>query len=121
MKKLMMSALGFALPMLALAQGSPNLSNFQQLVDSVGRLIATALPILVALALLFFFYGLAKFILAAGNEESKAEGRRIMVWGIVALFVMVSIWGLVAFLGSALGISQGQSLPDVPGVRGVNR
>jgi len=109
MKKLMMSALGFALPMLALAQGSPNLSNFQQLVDSVGRLIATALPILVALALLFFFYGLAKFILAAGNEESKAEGRRIMVWGIVALFVMVSIWGLVAFLGSALG------------VRGVNR
>jgi hypothetical protein len=119
MKKLVASVLGFALPAIALAQTTPTLGNFSQLLLSIGTIINTALPIIVALALLFFFYGLAKFILASGDEEARKQGKHIMIWGIVALFVMVSVWGLVAFLGQALGIQQGQSLPNVPRVNNV--
>ena len=49
-------------------------------------------------------WGLAKYILAAGNEESKASGKTIMIGGIVALFVMTSVWGLVGWLGGAVGL-----------------
>lgn len=118
MKRFITGGLVFTLPMLALAQqqGQPTLSNFDTLLQSIGRVINGALPIIVTLALLFFFYGLARFILASGDEEARKNGKHIMIWGIVALFVMVSVWGLVAFLGQALGIGQGQSLPNVPGV-----
>ncbi|MFZ3020334.1 MAG: hypothetical protein WA051_02345 [Minisyncoccia bacterium] len=120
MKKLITGALGFALPAVALAQTAPNLNYVEQLLSSISRLVNTALPVIVAVALLFFFYGLAKFILASGgDDDAKKAGKHIMVWGIVALFVMVSVWGLVAFLGQALGIQQGQSLPNVPSVNQV--
>ncbi len=118
MKKLVVGISALALPVFAFAQGQP-LSNVTGLVTQIGTIISTALPILVALALLFFFYGLARFILASGDEEARKNGKHIMIWGIVALFVMVSVWGLVSFLGDALGIKQGQSLPTVPSVRQV--
>jgi len=52
------------------------------------------------LALLFFFWGVARFILNADNEEKRREGKSIMVWGIVALFVMLFVWQIVNILAN---------------------
>ncbi|MEK7194350.1 MAG: pilin [Patescibacteria group bacterium] len=119
MKKLLYATLAFA-PSLALAQGSPDLNNLQVLLGSISRLVSAALPIVVGLALLAFFWGLMKFIFAAGNEESKAEGKSIMIYGIIALFVMVAVWGLVGFIAGSLGVQTGGQvtggIPSVPGL-----
>lgn len=113
MKKVILTALTFA-PAIAMAQ---NLNNLETLLRSVGRLINIALPIVVAIGLLAFFWGLVKFIFA--GEEAKKEGQHLMIWGLVALFVMVSVWGLVRFIGNALNINeQGGSAP-VPTVQGL--
>lgn len=111
MKKFALVALAAA-PALASAQ---NLGNLETLLRSIGRLVGIALPIVVALALLAFFWGLVKFIFS----DKKEEGKSIMIWGIVALFVMVAVWGLVRFVGSALGITptqQPDAVPTVPGL-----
>ena len=58
---------------------------------------------------------MAKFILAAGSEEGRKEGRNIMIWGIIALFVIVSVWGLVQVLNNTfLGGSRGDTSVDIP-------
>lgn len=120
MKKFLGGIAVFALPMFALAQTSgPQLTNIQQFLTAISHLVSIALPIVVALALLAFFWGLATFIFAAGSEDAKDRGKRIMIWGVVALFVMVSVWGLVQFIGSALGIQQGQDISHVPTVQGL--
>lgn len=75
---------------------SPN--NLQDIVFIFLDIISLLIPLAVALAVLFFFWGLAKFILNSGNEEKKSEGKEVMLWGIVALFVMVTIGGIVAML-----------------------
>ncbi len=110
MKKFIIAALAVA-PSAAFAQ---QLGNIETLLQSIGRLIDLALPIVVALALLAFFWGLAKFIFA--GSEGAAEAKNLMLWSIVALFVMVSVWGLVRFIGNAFNIDQGGSIeiPDVP-------
>ena len=118
MKKLLGGLATFALPMLALGAG-PQLTNIGEFITSIGRLINQLLPIVVALALLAFFWGLAQFIFASGDEGAKDEGKRRMIWGVVALFVMVSVWGLVGFVGSALGIQQGTGSGTVPTVQGL--
>ena len=112
MKKVILVALTFA-PAVAFAQ---SLSNLETLLKSVGRLIDIALPIIVAIGLLAFFWGLVKFIFA--GEEAKKEGQHHMIWGLVALFVMISVWGLVRFIGNALGVGQGDTItiPKVPGL-----
>ncbi len=114
MKKVILTALAFA-PALAFAQ---NLGNLETLTRSIGRLIDLALPIVVAIALLGFFWGLVKFIFAAGDEEKRKEGKQFMIWGLVGLFVMVSVWGLVRFVGNALNVGQGDTIivPRVPGL-----
>lgn len=99
MKKFIIAALTFA-PAIAFAQ---ELGKLQNLLKSVGKLIEIALPIVVALALLAFFWGLVKFIWS--GEEGKKDGQQLMIWGLVALFVMVSVWGIVRFIGEAVGIT----------------
>ena len=114
MKKVILTALALT-PAFAFAQ---SLGNLQTLVQSIGTLVGLALPIVVGLALLAFFWGLVKFIFAQGNEEAKADAKKIMLGGLIALFVMVSVWGLVNFIGTAFGISQGDTVvvPTVPGL-----
>ncbi len=74
------------------------------LLKDFGGLITKAIPIVFALGLLFFFYGMALYIFRAGDESKAKEGKSIMIYGVIALFVMVSVWGLVKFIGDNLGI-----------------
>ncbi len=106
----------FALPFVASAQ---QLNNVETLFRSVGRIVDLLLPLVVALALLFFFWGLAKFVLAAGDEVDAKKGKDMMIWGVVALFIMISVWGLVSWVGTALGIGQGQSSGATPTVTNI--
>jgi len=65
------------------------------------NLINQAVILVVALALLFFFWGVAKFIiLNSNNEEKRQEGKSHMMWGIIALFVMLFVWQIVNILAN---------------------
>ena len=101
MKKVLILGGILLAPSFAFAQ---NLGNLQQLVASFGQIVSNLIPIVFGIAVVVFFWGLAKYILAAGSEESKAEGRRIMIGGVIAIFVMSSIWGIVIWARSALGV-----------------
>jgi uncharacterized membrane protein len=116
MKKFIIGALFFA-PIFAFAQ---ELVNVTRLAQSIGGVIKILIPIVAALALLYFFWGLGKFILNAGDEEKRKEGKSIMIWGIVALFIITSVWGLTDFIGSALNIEEAGS-QDIPTVGGIRR
>ncbi|HEY9586253.1 MAG TPA: hypothetical protein VJJ27_01245 [Candidatus Paceibacterota bacterium] len=72
--------------------------NIQGIIVCVGQIVGYSFRYLFAVALLVFLWGVSKTIRAQGDEEKIKEGRRVMFWGIIALFVMVSISGLVAFL-----------------------
>lgn len=100
------------------AVGGYNGANAQGALQRIGQLISTATPIVVALALLGFFWGLAVYIFNAGNEKKKAQGRNIMIWGILALFVMLSVFGIVGALQTTFGITGNQQIGpgDIPSV-----
>jgi hypothetical protein len=58
-------------------------------------LVRSVIPLLVALAVIGFIWGVIQYFLNPDNEEKKKNGKTFMLWGIIALFVMTSIWGLV--------------------------
>lgn len=74
------------------------------LITSIGNIIEILIPLSVGVAFLVFFWGLATYIYKSADVQGKDEGRNKMIWGLVALFVMVSVWGLVRFLQQELGI-----------------
>ena len=94
----------------------PNLNYFTLLGNQIIAVLRLLIPIVFSLAVIYFFWGLAKFILAAGDEEARAAGKQIMLWGVVAIFVMASVYGLVTLLGSIVGVAPvtNQIIPTVP-------
>jgi len=84
-----------AMPMLVAAQ---TLDWFTNVTTTLGSVVSALVPIVIALAFVVFVWGLITFILASGDEAAKDEGKRRMIWGVIALFVIVSIWGIIALL-----------------------
>ncbi|HEX8994124.1 MAG TPA: hypothetical protein VF803_02630 [Candidatus Paceibacterota bacterium] len=73
------------------------------------------IPLLVALAILYFFWGIVQYI-KESSAEGKKDGLAIMGKGIIGLVVMLSVWGIVALIGNSLGIS-GSATVTLPSVR----
>ena len=63
------------------------------------------LPILLSLMIVVFSWGIVKFIYHADDEKAVAEGKGIMVWGVVGIGVVTILWGLVAYVQMALGLN----------------
>ena len=93
-------------------------AGFEGVIDTVSGLISSLVPLLIALAVLYFFWGLIKFMTSAG--EKKDDARDQMIWGIIILFVMVSIWGLVNLIQDTFDVdsTDGSSIQNPVG--GIN-
>ncbi len=81
---------------------------------SLRSLLNSAIPLLIALGVVYFMYGLGKFILNdAGNEKTREDGKQKMLWGVIALFVMVSILGIINWLSNTLSINPSSNIPFI--------
>ncbi len=115
MKKITLTAALIFVPSIASAQALLPLATF---VRSVNSIVGTLIPLLMAIALVVFFWGLIKYISNSG--KGYQEGKNIMIAGLASLFVMVSVWGIVNLAQSALGVNANPTvtIPAVPGVGG---
>lgn len=86
---------------------------FESLIGGLGDLINFTIPVLIAMALLLFIWGLIKFVFAGGDDDSRNEGKKLMIWGVITLFVIVSVWGIVALLNQITGVDQGETFDPV--------
>ena len=75
-------------------------------------LTKTIVPLLFALAVAAFVYGVFDFIRASASGEETGEKKQFMVWGIIALAVMLSVWGLVSILQGTFHV--GNVIPSLP-------
>lgn len=80
------------------------INSIQDLLQASLNTFNLLIGITFSFAVVVFFWGLAKFILNSGDEKAQTDGRRLMIWGVVALFIMSSIWGIITFLRSAFGV-----------------
>lgn len=70
-------------------------NSFFSLFEYIITLINTVISVIIALAVLGFMWGVVKILFNPENEIVKKEGRSFMLYGLVTLFVMTSVWGLV--------------------------
>ena len=106
----------FAFAVIGTATASGKFGGVIGILQGVQDLVSIALPVVAGLALLAFFYGLVKFIFAGAG--GKIEGKNFMIWGVVALFVMVSVWGLTRFIADQFDITDTSNV-DIPGFNGI--
>jgi len=115
MKKIISSALLVSLmPAFVFAQGVTDLPT---LINKIDDLVNSAIWLLVSLAVIFIVWNSVQFILKAGDSEARKTYQAAIMWGIVGLFVILSIWGLVNILNNTFGVenqyNQGQATSDM--------
>jgi len=66
--------------------------------DNVLPLFTALIGLIMTLSVLAFILGVARFMYTSGDDKSRAEGKKMMLWGIIALFLMVALWGVVALV-----------------------
>lgn len=83
------------------------LKNISDLINSLTNIVSGGLAtLLMGLAFIAFLLAIINFIWKrrSGDEKGINDAKSMLGWSVIALFVMVSIWGLVSFLQGALGI-----------------
>lgn len=100
-------------PLVSFAQSDASAcsNSFNTIADIFVYLVcvlnAAAIPLIITVALIMFFAGIVKFIANSDDETKRKEGRQFMLWGIIALFVMLSIWGILQILANTFGFDFG--------------
>ena len=106
-----MSAVGaFALPMLANAQGIVSTTPQQGIIGLIqfaNTALNDVMVLLITLAIVVFFWGLIQYIVNSG--EQRAAGLTTIFYSIVAIFIMVSIWGVIHLLQATFGVNNSNS------------
>jgi hypothetical protein len=115
----------FLFPVLVFAQDAGDLGGLNDFFLTITDFISsTLLPLVFALALLVFVYGIFKyFILGGGDEAARESGKSLMIWGILGLVLIVAVWGIVNLVIDILDSATGDSgltgdsvdLPTIPG------
>lgn len=102
---------GPVLPMAALL--APTLVGAVTVLDTlnlINRFLNALVPMLITIAILYFFWALIQYIAKVGEDRDKAIQQ--MIWGVIAIFVMVSIWGIIKLLQATFKV--GDTNPVVP-------
>jgi hypothetical protein len=84
----------------SVASGAKNIGQLFTL--AICTLDNTVIPFLVGIGLVIFLAGVVKFVGAGDNEEKRQGGRDMMIFGLIALFIMVSVWGFVNLLSNSI-------------------
>jgi len=110
MKKLIATIVMFA-PTAVFAQTNAPVRDFNSLTVKATSIGNTIIGILIALAVIFIIYNVLMFIVKASDPEGRKAYQSAILWGIVGLAVILSIWGLVAILTNTFGTTTGGQGP----------
>lgn len=88
--------MALAIPRIASAQ---TVRDFDGLVQKIYNILSSIVPIIISLAVIVFLWGIFQLV-KSNSEDSRKDAIKIISFGVFALFVMVSVWGLVAILSN---------------------
>ena len=90
----------------ALVLATPSLAGAASLFDTLSlanTFLNALIGLFTTLAIVVFFWGLISYLFKQG--EDKSEGLKIMFYGVITIFVMVSIWGIIRLLQNTFKVT----------------
>jgi hypothetical protein len=81
-----------------------NFDNLRELLEYAQCFIqANIFGLIFTFAIVLFIIGIIKYVISADPKE-LLKGRQYILWGIIALFFMTALWGIVRVVGNTFGI-----------------
>jgi len=70
----------------------------------VEHIINPIIGVVFALGFALFLWGVASFILKAGNQTDRDQGKNHMIWGLAGMLIMVAVGGIINLIRNSLGL-----------------
>ena len=75
--------------------------------DTVNKLVDLivnpAIYVLFSFGLLIFVFGIVEFLNSLSKGGKTDDGKQHMLWGVVGMFIMVSVFGILHLLSDTFG------------------
>lgn len=69
--------------------------------------------IIIGLVMVFLFWGFVKYMF----QDKKEEGKGFIVWGIIGLFTIFSVWAIIFFMQRTTLGTIDPGIPNPPALR----
>ena len=92
------------------------ITTFSGLLGRISSIVDDIIPFIIWLAVFVIIWGIFNYLVRATDEEKRADARKYIVWGIIALFFMLSIWGFVNILLNTFSLKRTIDAADIPKV-----
>jgi len=87
-------------------------SNFASFVSKIqSEILSPLVYLLISVAVIIFLWGVVKYIKSADSEEERIKAKDFIMYGIIGIFVMVSVWGLVNILSGTFPMDKNAPTP----------
>ena len=104
MKKIITGSILALSPLMVLAQ-----TTAFSILGVVSNFLKILIPVLITAALVYFIWGVISYVIAK-DADDKEKARSVVTRGILGLFIVVSVWGLIGIIQSTFGIGAGGAL-----------
>lgn len=92
-------------------------TDVSSILTTVSNILNALIPLFMVIATVVFLWGIVRYITAAGDEEKVKEAKSFIMYGLIGLFVMVAVWGLVNVLINTFSLNT--AVPAAPGTPSV--
>lgn len=91
-------------------------ASVQTLMKSINKVIINPLIIFVfALAVVYFVYGLVKYLLSPDDTKIREDSKRHMLWGVIGMFIMVATFAIMNLILNTLQVPKSDIQIDKTG------
>jgi hypothetical protein len=81
-----------------------DLTKIPQVQKFFEVIVNPVVKLMFAAAVLYFVYGVFTYIRKSGESDGRTEGANHILWSVIGLFIMISVWGIIAIIRSTFGI-----------------
>lgn len=89
------------------------MNSVTEIINTFVSMGLRIIPLLAVVALLFFIIGVGRFIRSAGDGKDIKDTKNLLIWGVIGLFVLTSIWGIISFIRSEFGFGGNVGIPKI--------
>jgi len=81
------------------------MSSLDRFIDAVvGAVINPLITLIFVAGLALFLWGAAEFLWNSSSEVGKDTGKKHMMWGVIGMFIMASVRGIIAIIENTFGL-----------------
>lgn len=72
------------------------------ILGNAEAVIRQAVGLLFAVVTLVFLWGIIQYVIAGSSEDKIKQARSYIIYGLIGLFVMLSLWAIVGAVSETL-------------------